>query len=278
AGRGKQMQPPPVKLRAIQLSLPIHQPSSLRERAVQDLIRQLSPEMIVVAAYGKILPQAILTIPPLGCINVHASLLPRWRGASPIQSAILAGDTRTGISIIRMEQGLDTGPIYLQESLDILANENSGELSKRLSILGAEMLVRAIPEIQSGRLSAQAQDEKLTSHAPILKKADGQLDFNQPASRLALQVRAFEPWPSSYFLWNDSRIVVREAYAVDTNDQSPGTLLEYNHYPAVSASPGLLVLSALQPAGKKLMSGDTFLNGAKDFRDGRITHTTKAGS
>lgn len=275
AGRGRQMQPPAVKSLAISLGLPLHQPPSLSTKKTQELIRRIGPDVIIVAAYGKILPEEILSIPQFGCINVHASLLPRWRGAAPIQAAIFAGDEETGVSIMRMDPGLDTGPVYLQKKIPILPEDTGGELSKRLATLGATALIESLPGILAGNIVAQVQDNSLSTYAPMLKKKDGELDFNKPAISLALQVRAYEPWPTSYFVLKSTRIVVRASQAIASDTHLPGTCFELNRFPAIAANPGTLVLSTVQPAGKRAMPGDTFMNGAKDFRNERITHTTK---
>lgn len=271
AGRGRRLQSPPVKELSEKLGIPVYQPSSLKKPETQDLIQGLAPDAIIVTAYGKILPNEILTIPTIACVNIHASLLPRWRGAAPIQASILAGDEITGVSIMRMDPGLDTGPIYQQASIKIFPDETSGELSKRLAILGAETLMKVLPAIFKNKLKEQAQDDSIATYAPMLKKTDGLLIFSHPAISLARQVRAYEPWPSSFFIWKGSRIVVREAEAVIEGDYSPGKCLEYNRLPAIASDPGILVLHTIQPAGKRAMPGDTFLNGAKDFTDGRIT-------
>jgi methionyl-tRNA formyltransferase len=278
AGRGMKLQPSPVKILASRLDLTVYQPDSFKDQTTIDLILQLDPDVIVVAAYGKILPFEILSIPKVACINVHASLLPRWRGAAPVQAAILAGDELTGISIMQMDPGLDTGPVYVQESTRISSTETGGELINRLAELGATTLLKALPAIYSGELPVHNQVDDDATYAPMLKKSDGLLDFVQPAIDLARQVRAYEPWPSSFFHWNKKRIVVRAAEAVDVDDLPPGACLEYNRLPAVAADPGVLVLHTVQPAGKNQMSGDIFLIGAKDFRDGRITNTSDAKS
>jgi methionyl-tRNA formyltransferase len=271
AGRGRRLQSPPVKELSEILGIPVYQPSSLKNPETHDLIQGLTPDAIIVTAYGKILPNEILTIPTIACVNIHASLLPRWRGAAPIQAAILAGDEITGVTIMRMDPGLDTGPIYQQASTKILPDETSGELSKRLAVLGAETLMKALPAIFKNELKEHAQDDSIATYAPMLKKTDGLLIFSHPAISLARQVRAYEPWPSSFFIWKGSRIVVREAEAVVDGDHPSGKCLEYNRLPAIASNPGILVLHKIQPAGKRAMPGDIFLNGAKDFTDGRIT-------
>jgi methionyl-tRNA formyltransferase len=278
AGRGRELTEPPAKILAKTLNLPVYQPKSLKDQEAFELIAKLDPEMIVVAAYGKILPTQILNLPQLGCTNVHASLLPRWRGASPIQAAILEGDITTGVSIMKMDEGLDTGPIYLQHEIPILPDETSGELSSRLADLGASTLVEALPGIESKQLTITNQDDKFATYAPMLKKLDGALDFSKPAERLARQVRAFEPWPSSFFILGDKRIVVRKANAVDGPTKVSGSCFRYNQYPAISANPGILILEKVQPAGKKVMPANEWLRGAKDFLDVRITNSAQSST
>jgi methionyl-tRNA formyltransferase len=278
SGRGRQLRSPPIKSLAQELGIPVHQPHSLKDRAIVKLTQGINPDIIVVAAYGKILPEDILHIPKYGCINVHASLLPRWRGAAPIQAAIQAGDTKTGVTIMQMDTGLDTGPVFLQETTNISPSETGGELSQRLAQIGANALIRALPGIETMKLPTQAQDDSSATFAPMLKKSDGILDFQRPASALALQIRAYEPWPSSFFILDNTRIVVREAEAIDFHHYSPGMCIEYENFPAVSANPGLLILRMVQPAGKKVMPGEDFLHGAKDFIDGRITNATHGAS
>lgn len=273
SGRGRKLKEPPVKSLAKELGLSIYQPTSLRSDENLETTRKLEPDLIIVAAYGMILPPEILSIPSFGCINIHASLLPRWRGAAPVQAAILSGDSKTGVSIMQMDAGLDTGPVYSQHMLDIHENETGGELAWRLAELGAKSLQGSLPSIISGDLTAMPQDDNFATYAPMLKKTDGQLSFTSPASKLALQVQAYEPWPSSFFEWKKIRLVIRGAYAIDLNDHPPGTCFVHNHFPAVAANPGALVITSIQPAGKKIMGGDTFLNGAKDFPHGRITNS-----
>jgi len=274
AGRGRKLQQPPVKSLATDLGLPVFQPINLRSKEITDTIRKLEPDLIVVAAYGMILPPEILSIPSFGCINVHASLLPRWRGAAPVQAAILSGDSKTGISIMQMDAGLDTGSVYSQHVLEIHEDETGGQLTHRLADLGAKAISESLPLILTGDLAPAPQDDTLATYAPMLKKSDGQLNFNMPAPKLALQVRAYEPWPSSYLEWKTTRLVIRSASAVDMRDHPPGSCFVYNRFPAVAANPGALILKSIQPAGKKTMDGDTFLNGAKDFPNGRITNAT----
>ncbi len=264
AGRGRELKPPPVKLLALELGLPVLQPEKLRlPQAMQDL-RALSPGLIVVAAFGQILKPEVLDLPAHGCLNVHASLLPRWRGAAPIQAALLNGDTRTGVTIMKMDAGLDTGPILAQRELAILPDETAGGLYDRLSRLGADLLMDTLPAYLEGRLSPRAQPEQGVTYAPMLKKEAGLLDFQQPAESLARRVRAFNPWPGAFFPWGGGTLKVLHAHAA-AGTAPPGQSLLADSLPAVGTAQGLLVLDEVQPAGRKPMSGKAFLAGARSW-------------
>jgi len=253
AGRGRNLTPPPVKELAAELDLPVIQPARLSAPEAMRQLQLWAPELIVVAAFGQILRPAVLDLPKYGCINVHASLLPRWRGAAPIQAAILHGDETTGVTIMLMDPGVDTGSILSQRAVRILEDDTAGSLSTRLAVVGAELLTETLPRYLSGELQPQPQDERQATYAPMLKKAAGELDFNQPAEQLARQVRAFHPWPGAYMFWQGQRLKIHQAHA------APGGL------PAVGAVNGVLVLDKLQPAGKKPMPGDVFLRGARGW-------------
>ena len=268
AGRGRKPRPPAVKQLAQDLAIPIIQPTSMP--AARQQISAWKPEAIVVAAYGKILPPEILHIPPLGCLNIHASLLPRWRGAAPIQAAILHGDAETGITIMLMDEGMDTGPILAQQAVLIGDQETAGELSERLAALGAQLIIPTLQAFAEGRIRPQPQDSSRATYAPMLRKADGALDFAKPAAQLARQVRAFEPWPSSYFSWEGRRIVVRRAHAQEDGGLPPGVCTTVGSLPAVATSHGLLVLDRLQPAGRQAMPGEAFLRGARAFVGSKV--------
>jgi methionyl-tRNA formyltransferase len=270
AGRGRTPTPSAVKKRSLALGVEVLQPTSLKDQKVQAQLARLDPDLIIVAAFGQILPQVVLDTPRLGSINVHASLLPRWRGAAPIQAAILAGDRETGVTIMQMEAGLDTGPILAKEAVTIRSTETGGELSDRLAELGAELLKTTLTSFLRDEIKPVAQDERGATYAPMIKKADGLLDFSQPAAYLSRQVRAFEPWPSSFFFWNDTRIVVRSAYTVEPTKLNPGRAGVVDGLPAIGCSVGALVLDVLQPAGKRAMQGDEFLRGAKGFVGGKF--------
>jgi methionyl-tRNA formyltransferase len=229
-----------------------------------DQLRAWSPDLIVVAAFGQILRPDVLDLPKFGCINVHGSLLPRWRGAAPIQAAILAGDTQTGITIMKMDPGVDTGPMLSQRSIPIAPKDTAGKLFEKLAPLGADLLLETLPRYLSGELSPQPQPAEGVTYAAMLKKEDGLLDFSQSAIDLERRVRAFNPWPGVYFHYNENPLKVQRASVADGKAE-PGKRIIHQDAPAVSTSDGLLVLEEVQPAGKKTMSGKAFLAGARDW-------------
>ena len=265
AGRGKRKSASEVKQVAIRLGLRVFEPVSLRAAQSIEPLASLTPDLIVVAAYGQILPQSVLDLPALGCLNVHASLLPRWRGASPVQAAILHGDPETGVSIMLMEAGLDTGPILAQRATPIAARETAGTLSTRLAQIGADLLVEVLPAYQAGGLSPVAQEESLATKAPRIKKSDGRIDLNHPAAELARQILAYEPWPGSYLQWDGRRLLIRAARAVATAQASPGQVFELDQRLAIGTGEGALVLEQVQPEGKRSMDGQSFLHGWPSF-------------
>lgn len=265
AGRGQLLSPPPVKQLAVQLDLPVIQPNRLKEPEAMTQLEAWQPDMIVVAAFGQILRRAVLEMPRLGCINVHASLLPRWRGAAPIQAAILAGDAQTGITIMKMDAGVDTGDILAQQMETIQPADTAETLTDRLAELGGRFLVETLPEIIAGKLTSKPQNPDEATYASMLKKEDGLLDFNQPAEDLERRVRAMLPWPGAYIFWRGQPLKIHRAHVEDRVSAKQGTLLRMGELPAVAAPGGALVLDEVQPAGKKPMPGDVFLRGARDW-------------
>ncbi len=269
AGRGRALTPPPIKSLADELGLPVIQPERLKEPAAMQHLQSWKPDLIVVAAFGQILRKEVLELPPRGCINVHASLLPRWRGAAPIQAALLHGDRETGITIMCMDPGVDTGPILAQQSLLIQPDDTAASLSERLSHLGAALLLDTLPAYLRGELAPQPQDESRATYAPQLKKEDGELDFTQPAETLERRVRAFNPWPGAYTHWQGQPLKVLLAHAIESDASQPsvtvGQRCIVQKQPAIGTSHGLLVLEEVQPAGKKPMSGKSFLAGNRDW-------------
>jgi methionyl-tRNA formyltransferase len=211
AGRGRKLAVPPVKELALRTGLPVYQPPSLKDPAVQELLLRLAPEVVVVVAYGKILPPAILEIPPLGCVNVHASVLPRHRGAAPIAYSIWEGDERAGASTMRMDAGLDTGPVYLSDSIPMPAAATTTSLTPELAALGARLLLATLEGLAEGTLRSVPQDDARATLAPRIKPEQGRLDFREPAARLERQVRAFTAWPGTFFEIAGERIKVLSA-------------------------------------------------------------------
>ncbi len=266
SGRGRALKSPPIKILADELGLNVVQPEKLRAPEAMDQLRLWNPDLIVVAAFGQILKPAVLALPPHGCLNVHASLLPRWRGAAPIQAAILAGDSESGVTIMKMDQGVDTGAMIAQRVVKIEHNDTGGSLTEKLSHLGAELLIETLHRYLSGELKPQLQDESKATYAPMLKKENGLLDFTMLVDELVRRVRAFNPWPGAYFEWNGGILKVHRAH-VEAGNASEGQRLIYQSQPAVGARGGILVLDEVQPAGKKSMSGKAFLSGARNWSD-----------
>lgn len=265
SGRGRQLVPPPVKGAAEALNLEIFQPLDVNSQSSLDLIKSWNPDLITVAAFGQILSPNLLALPHYGCLNVHASLLPRWRGASPINAAILHNDSVSGVTIMRMAEGLDDGPILTQESTPIQSHETAGSLSERLSAIGADLLVKTIPLYISGDIQPLSQDQSNITYAHLLKRGDGLLDFNQAAEQLARKVRAYSPWPGTYTYWNDQRLIIHRAQAINVTSPGSGVFTRYESLPAVGTGEGLLVLNILQQAGKRKNTGKEFLHGSADW-------------
>lgn len=261
AGRGMQLQPSPVKQVALQHQIPVDQPERLRTPEQQASLAACRPDVLVVAAYGLILPQAVLDMPRLGCLNIHASLLPRWRGAAPIHRAIEAGDAETGITIMQMEAGLDTGPMLLKEALPILPVDTTASLHDRLAALGGKMIVQALQALQGTGLQAVTQPEDGVCYAHKIDKSEAMLDFRLPASVLARKLRAFNPFPGGAATINGQTIKLWSAELAEGRGQ-PGTVLQADAQGVVVAcGEGALCLNQLQkPGGKRLPAGD-FLRG-----------------
>jgi methionyl-tRNA formyltransferase len=268
AGRGRALTPPPVKQLALELDLPLIQPLRLRQPEAMEQLLAWAPELIVVAAFGQILRPEVLELPLRGCINVHASLLPRWRGAAPIQAALLHSDRETGVTIMMMDPGIDTGPIMAQRSLRIDPDDTAGFLSNRLAQLGADLLIDTLPAYLSGLLHPHHQVEAQATYAPMLKKEDGRLDFTQPTRRLADQVRAFNPWPGAFTMRQGQLLKVHRAQSVESSSPGQGVETVFQDLPAIGCGDGLLVLVEVQPAGKKSMSGKDYLLGMRDWGKG----------
>ncbi|MEE9216009.1 MAG: methionyl-tRNA formyltransferase [Anaerolineales bacterium] len=265
AGRGRERTAPATKIFALEVGLPVFQPERLRDPDAISRIADLKPEMLVVAAYGQILPQSLLDLPENGSLNVHASLLPRWRGAAPIQASIRDGDKETGVTIMQMDAGLDTGPIVDQRAIRIEIEDTGGALTERLSQIGAKLLIETIPPYLAGTIVPRPQDDTLATHAPMLSKHDGELDLRATAEQLARQIRAFDPWPGTFVMWGGRRLAVKRAHTASRNGTATGKVTVIENTPSIATREGALVLDVVQPAGKREMSGEAFIHGSPDF-------------
>lgn len=258
AGRGRALTPGPVKARAESESIPVRQPATLRDPDVQAEIAAFEPDLIIVAAYGLLLPQTVLDIPRLGCVNVHASLLPRWRGAAPIQAALLAGDTETGISLMRMDAGLDSGPVYVRRAIRIGATDTAGDLHDRLAELGGLLLSDSLPELLEGRLKAVPQDAARATHAGKFSPADAVLDWARPAAALERQVRAFNPVPGARFDIDGETIKCWRASIRRCDGDIPGHVLSAGRHGIDIACGGdaLRLLDVQRPGRRRIRAAE----------------------
>jgi methionyl-tRNA formyltransferase len=272
AGRGRRLTPSPVKQVALDLGFPLSQPRSLRTPEAVAQLAAWEPDVIVVAAFGQILKQDVLDLPPHGCLNVHASLLPRWRGAAPAPAAILAGDFVTGVTIMRMDAGLDTGPILAQREEPIRSDDTRETLENRLARRGAELLVETLPAYLAGDLPPQPQPAEGVTYAGQLRKEDGHLDWSLPAVDLDRRVRAFTPWPGAFTTWQGRRLkVLRSVPLPDWRGNAPpGTALALADGLAVVTGEGALHLEEVQLAGKRPADVAAFLRGQRDLVGSRL--------
>jgi methionyl-tRNA formyltransferase len=266
AGRGRKLQASPVKQLAMAHDIPVYQPLSLRKVEAQTELAALEADLMIVIAYGLILPQAVLDMPRKGCINVHASLLPRWRGAAPIQRAILAGDSHSGITIMQMEAGLDTGPMLLKQTCPITVDDTGQSLHDKLSQQGADALIQALRQFDD--LQAESQDDTQSNYAKKLSKAESQIDWQKSAVVLDRQIRAFNPWPSSQAVIEDVTLKVWQAEVLNEKSIAPaGTLLRGSKLGLdVATGDGVLRITTVQSAGKRRMSVVDFLNAHPEFK------------
>ncbi|MCJ7451114.1 MAG: methionyl-tRNA formyltransferase, partial [Steroidobacteraceae bacterium] len=272
AGRGRTLGTGPVKRRALELGLRVEQPSSLKSEEAVAVLASFAPDLMVVVAYGLILPQAVLDVPRLGCVNIHASLLPRWRGAAPIQRAILAGDTRTGVTIMKMDAGLDTGPMLLIRETGIAAGEAAGSLHDRIARLGAEAVVEAVAGLAAGSLVPVPQPADGATYAAKIRKEEATIDWDSPASAIVRQVRAFNPWPVAETRWQGRQLRIWEARPLTEapgvpapgaagGQCAPGQVIEAEPGRlVVSTGDGFLEVHRLQLAGRNAMPAAEFLN------------------
>lgn len=261
-GRGYTLTPPPVKVRAQALGLPVYQPERVRDDAVLEALRTLAPELIVVVAYGKILPAAVLGLPKHGCVNIHASLLPKYRGASPIQSAILAGETHTGVTAMQMDEGMDTGDILLIKQLEIGACETADELFDRLSALGAAVLLQTVEALATGTVKRIPQDNGSATYAKMLDKSMSPIDFTRPACEVDWQIRGLSPWPCAKTVLHGKGLKVFRSTLCTGTPGRPGEVVDYAGRLLVACGDGGCVeLLEVGPEGKKRMCTADFLRG-----------------
>jgi methionyl-tRNA formyltransferase len=264
-GRGKQIESPPVKVLAEELGVPCLQPEKLATTEFYGVLSGLAPELIIVAAYGKILRSPILDYPKYGCINVHASLLPRWRGASPIQAAILHGDAQSGVTIMKMDTGIDTGAIISSRTCPIENEDTAETLGAKLADLGASLLVDTLPAYLSAEKIPVPQAENGATYAGLIKKEDGLIDFSRPAEQIERMVRALHPWPNAYLDWNGSMLKIYAAKVLDSHEFEAGQRGRIEKYPCIGTASKDLMLCELQAPGKKRVDGKVFLNGAHNW-------------
>lgn len=260
AGRGRKLQASPVKQIALENEIPVFQPLSLRDEAAQAELAALNADLMIVVAYGLILPQVVLDTPKLGCVNVHASILPRWRGAAPIHRALLAGDKETGVTLMQMEAGLDTGPMLAKVFTPIDKSESSGELHDRLAVLGSIMLVEQLPKLLAGELKPEVQDDALANYANKLEKVEGEIDWNQSAEEIARQVRGLSPWPVAYTSLNEKNVRIWKAEAQADAGQA-GVLIKADKQGVlIGCGEGALMIKTIQMPGGRATEAAALLN------------------
>lgn len=264
AGRGGKVRQSPIKQVALEHDIPVFQPEKIRKPEAIDELKQWHADAYVVAAFGQILPQTVLDIPAFGSINVHASLLPRWRGAAPIHAAIRAGDTLTGVTIMKMDAGLDTGPMLSKIDVVISADETGQSLHDKLARAGAQQLIDTLPGYFDGSVQPVPQPEDGVTYAPQIKKDEGRIDWTQPATVIERTVRAFTPWPGTFTHWDGKQLKVHRG-AVSDGQAVPGQIVEHASGAAVGTGEGLFVLEEVQLEGKKRVSAEDFLRGYGDF-------------
>jgi methionyl-tRNA formyltransferase len=274
SGRGRHMKPTEVKLAALENDLEVLEPTRLKDEKFLASLKALAPDLIVVVAYGKILPPAVLELPPLGCVNLHASILPRYRGASPINSAIINGDKKTGVTTMLMDEGMDTGPVLIVEETSIKDGETAGELSERLSVAGAALLEKTVALLADGKITPKAQDGSKATYAPLLKKEDGRVDWHKGPRAIDCLVRGTSPWPGAFTTWKGKVLKIHagraagdgEAAGGDVGDSLPGTVpgmvvATTNEAIRVRCSEGCYDITELQMEGKRRLKAVDFLKG-----------------
>lgn len=272
-GRGKKLTPPPVKLLAEALDIPVLQPTKIRTEEFRNGLLSYQPDLIVVTAYGRILPPSLLDLTPMGCINVHGSLLPLHRGAAPIQWSVIKGDKEVGVTIIRMDQGMDTGDMLLRASITSAPNETAGTLFDKMAQLGSETLLRAIKGLKDGTIAAAQQDHDQATEAPMLKKSDGLIDWSKNGEDLECLIRGLDPWPSAFCIYKGKRLrLFRPEVVYKESDAQPGILLQADKRGLlVACGENSLLIKEVQPEGKKRMTVEAFLCGCSLERGALLT-------
>ncbi len=269
AGRGLTLASSPVKVKALELGIPVHEPRTLRGEEAAAEFKELMPDLVVVAAYAKILPETILAVPEFGCLNIHPSLLPRHRGASPIPAAILSGDEATGVTIMFMEKGLDSGPILTQERVPVGCDDTSWSLTAKLSVEASRLLTETLPRWLKGEIAPRIQNDAEATYSTVITREAGEMDWKKSALRLSREVRAFNPWPGSFTRWRGRQLKVLFAVPLPGQGQeTPGTVVVVtagNTFVGVATGGGILGLCEIQLEGKKRVTAADFIRGQRDF-------------
>jgi len=267
SGRGRTLSVTPVKIAALALNLSVFQPVTLKSTEEAERLAGLKPDVIIVAAYGIILPKTALDLPMLGCINIHPSLLPKYRGVAPVPAAILNGDIFTGVSIMQLDRGIDTGPILAQTQIPITSHETTGVLMEKLSYVGAHLLLDVIPRVQKKEIIPRVQDNALASYTKMLEKTDGEIEWQKSALEISRQVRAYQPWPGSYTRWQGKQLKIIEAKPLNDESTIPGKVVALLNHSSIgiATGSGILEVEQLQLEGKRVMSSDEFIRGQKQL-------------
>jgi methionyl-tRNA formyltransferase len=264
AGRGTQVRMSPVKMVALEQGIPVFQPEKLRRPEAVEHLRAWQADFFIVAAFGQILPQSVLDMPRYGCINVHASLLPRWRGAAPIHAAIRAGDAETGITIMQMDAGLDTGAILTMRATPIAPDETTHTLHDRLALIGSELLIETLPAVLAGTIQPQPQDNALATFAPQISKEEGLINWHDPADAIERLIRAFTPWPGTFTHWNGKVLKIHSG-RIAAGSAAPGQVVRHSDGIAIGTGSGLYIPAEVQLEGKNRVSIESFTNGHPHF-------------
>jgi methionyl-tRNA formyltransferase len=269
AGRKRQLQMSPVKIAALEAGIPVFQPEKIRTADAIAALYAWTADVYVVAAFGQILPQTVLDLPPFGSLNIHASLLPRWRGAAPIQAAVRAGDAESGITIMKMDAGLDTGPILTQRGVTLAADETGQSLHDKLAHLGADLLIETLPGYLSGAITPQPQDDALATLAPRIQKEEGLIDWSASAAQIERTVRAFTPWPGTWTTWNGKQLKIHAGTPID-GQAEPGRVVEQRGTIAIGTGDGLYAPARVQLEGRGIVRVAEFARGYADFVGARL--------